>query len=139
MTVALLAIRDQPLSVDECLAAVRRPAAGGVVVFVGAVREEDGGRAVTELEYSAHPAALAELERVAADVAAAYPEAVLAAVHRVGVLAVGDTAVVVAASCPHRAEAFAAARALIDELKHRVPIWKRQAYADGTVDWVGLC
>jgi molybdopterin synthase catalytic subunit len=136
-TVRLAALRDQPLSVDEVVEAVRDPAAGGLVVFVGAVRENDGERAVDWLDYEAHPSAEARLREVADQVAAMHPTVAVAATHRVGKLAVGDLAVVVAASCPHRAEAFAAARALIDELKATVPIWKHQVFSDGGEEWVG--
>jgi molybdopterin synthase catalytic subunit len=136
-TVRLVAIRETPLSVDEVLAAVTDPRAGGVVVFVGAVRDVDGERAVSGLGYSAHPSADERLRTVAASVADRFPAVALAAVHRVGDLAVGDLAVVVAAACPHRGEAFEAARALIDELKETVPIWKHQVFADGSDEWVG--
>lgn len=135
--IRLLAIRDAPLSVDEVLAAVSDPAAGGVALFVGTVRDHDGGRLVTALEYSAHPAAIDQLRAVAEKVAADYPVRALAAVHRVGDLVVGDLAVVVGVGCPHRAEAFAACHRLIDELKVTVPIWKHQLFADGTDEWVG--
>ena len=135
--IRLLAIRDAPLSVDEVLAAVSDPAAGGVALFVGTVRDHDGGRLVTALEYSAHPAAIDQLRAVAEMVAADYPVRALAAVHRVGDLVVGDLAVVVGVGCPHRAEAFAACHRLIDELKMTVPIWKHQLFADGTDEWVG--
>jgi len=136
--VRLLDIRDTPLSVDEVFQAVADPAAGGTAVFVGAVRGQDGGRAVTDLGYSAHPSALDELRTVTDEVAAAHDVVAVAAVHRVGDLAVGDLAVVVAVSCAHRGEAFVACRALIDELKSRVPIWKHQVFADGDEEWVGL-
>ena len=135
--VRLIAIRDSPLSVDEVLAAVVDPGAGGIVVFVGTVRDVDGGRAVGGLGYSAHPAAEQQLRDVAESVAGRFPAVALAAVHRVGDLAVGDLAVVVGAACPHRGEAFAAARALIDELKETVPIWKHQMFEDGSDEWVG--
>lgn len=135
--VRLLAVRESALSADEVLAAVADPAAGGTALFLGAVRDQDGGRAVTRLGYSAHPSATAELARVAAQVVAAFPVIALAAVHRVGELEIGDAAVIVAVSCPHRAEAFAAARMLIDELKAGVPIWKSQEFADGGHEWVG--
>ena len=108
------------------------------MVFVGTVRERDSDRDVTALGYSAHPSVSEELAVVASSVAAAFPVRALAAVHRVGDLAVGDLSVVVAVACPHRAEAFAAARMLIDELKSRVPIWKHQSFADGDQEWVGL-
>jgi molybdopterin synthase catalytic subunit len=134
----LLDIRDTALSVDEVFAAVSDAGSGGIALFVGTVRDLDGGRGVTGLGYSAHPGALAELRAVAEEVAAAHPVRALAAVHRVGDLAVGDLAVVVGVSCPHRGDAFAAARMLIDELKGRVPIWKHQLFQDGGDEWVGL-
>ncbi len=133
----LLAVRTTPLAVEEVLAAVADPGAGGVVSFTGVVRDSDGGRDVTLLEYVAHPGADEALERVARAVAADLPVLALAAVHRTGVLVVGDLAVVVAASAAHRGEAFEAARRLIDDLKQEVPIWKRQVYADGCQEWVG--
>jgi len=135
--VRLAAVRETPLSVDEVLAAVLDPAAGGVVVFVGTVRDADGGKAVDGLGYSAHPGAEAQLRAVAESVAERFPAVAVAAVHRVGDLRVGDLAVVVAVACPHRGEAFTAARALIDELKETVPIWKHQMFADGADEWVG--
>lgn len=136
-TVRLLAIRQAPLSVDEVYAAVHDRAAGGAAVFIGTVREQDAGRAVTRLGYTAHPSAEDRLRSVAESVAARFPAVAVAAVHRVGDLDVGDLAVVVAVSCPHRAEAFEAARVLIDELKTDVPIWKHQVFADGGEEWVG--
>jgi molybdopterin synthase catalytic subunit len=135
--VRLVDIRDRPLSVDEVRAAVADPAAGGEALFVGAVRDSDDGKAVTGLGYSAHPTALERLREVAQHVADTHPVVGVAAVHRVGDLAVGDLAVVVAASSAHRAEAFEACRALIDELKAVVPIWKHQEFRDGTEAWVG--
>jgi molybdopterin synthase catalytic subunit len=136
--IRLLAVREQPLSVDEVLAAVADPAAGGIVVFLGTVRQEDSGKAVDGLGYSAHPSAHETLRTVAERVVAEHPVIALAAVHRVGVLGVGDLAVVVAASCAHRGDAFAAARQLIDDLKATVPIWKHQTFGDGSEEWVGL-
>ncbi|MDT0378058.1 molybdenum cofactor biosynthesis protein MoaE [Streptomyces sp. DSM 42041] len=135
--IRLLGIRDTPLSVDEVFAAVGDSAAGGTALFVGTVRDHDGGADVARLGYSSHPTAEAELRRVAEKVAADFPVRALAAVHRVGDLEIGDLAVVVAVSCPHRAEAFAASRRLIDDLKSEVPIWKHQTFHDGTQEWVG--
>ncbi|BBA99962.1 putative molybdopterin biosynthesis protein E [Actinacidiphila reveromycinica] len=137
--VRLLAIRDTPLSVDEVLAAVGDDAAGGTALFVGTVRDHDErpDALVTGLSYTAHPTAGTELRRVAEKVAADFPVRALAAVHRVGDLRVGDIAVVVAVACPHRGEAFAASRRLIDDLKREVPIWKHQTFADGGQTWVG--
>ena len=123
--VRLLALRDTPLDVAEVLAAVQDPAAGGVVSFTGLVRDHDGGRGVTELEYEAHPGAQEAMAAVAERIAGELPVHALAAVHRTGLLAVGDVAVVVAASASHRDQAFEAARRLIDDLKATVPIWKR--------------
>ena len=135
--IRLLALRTEPLSVDEVLAAVRDDAAGGTTVFVGTVRDVDGGRGVDRLGYTAHPSAEDTLRAVVESVAERFPTVALAAVHRVGDLAVGDIAVVVAAACPHRGEAFDAARTLIDELKATVPIWKEQHFCDGGTEWVG--
>lgn len=135
--VRLLGLRSTALDAAEVLAAVEDPGAGGVVGFTGLVRDSDGGRGVTALEYEAHPGAQEALRRVAEQVAADLPVLGVAALHRTGLLAVGDVAVVVAASAPHRAEAFDAARRLIDDLKREVPIWKRQVFADGTDEWVG--
>ena len=135
--VRLLALRDTPLDVAEVLAAVADPAAGGVVSFTGLVRDHDGGREVRELEYVAHPDAPQALAAVAQAVADDLPVCALAAVHRTGLLAVGDVAVVVAASAAHRGEAFEAARRLIDDLKASVPVWKRQVFRDGEEEWVG--
>jgi molybdopterin synthase catalytic subunit len=136
--IRLLALRDAPLSLDEVNTAVADAGAGGTALFVGTVRDHDEGHGVEALSYSAHPTAEAELRRVAEKVAADYPVRALAAVHRVGDLAVGEPAVVVAVACPHRGEAFEAARRLVDDLKASVPIWKHQRFSDGTDSWVGL-
>ena len=135
--VRLIAVRESELSLDEVRAAVADPAAGGIALFVGAVRDSDHDRGVTGLSYSAHPSAADELRRVAEEIAGKFPVIGVAAVHRVGDLAIGDLAVVLAVSCPHRAEAFEACRELINMLKASVPIWKHQRFADGTAEWVG--
>ena len=135
--VRLIAVRESELSVDEVLTAVADPAAGGIALFAGAVRATDHDRGVTGLSYSAHPLASGELRRVAEVIAEKYPVIGIAAVHRVGDLAIGDLAVVLAVSCPHRAEAFDACRDLIDILKSSVPIWKHQRFDDGSTEWVG--
>ena len=135
--VRLIAVRESELSVDEVRAAVADPAAGGIALFAGAVRDSDHDRGVSGLSYSAHPSAVDELRRVAEAIAEKYPVIGIAAVHRVGDLAIGDLAVVLAVSCPHRAEAFDACRDLIDILKASVPIWKHQRFDDGTAEWVG--
>ena len=135
--IRLIAIRETELSVDEVRAAVADPAAGGEVLFAGTVRDNDADRGVTALSYTAHPSAEAELRRVAEDIVAKYDVFAAAVVHRVGDLAVGDLAVVVGVACAHRAEAFHACHALIDELKASVPIWKHQRFTDGSDEWVG--
>lgn len=121
---------------DEVRAAVMDPAAGGIALFAGAVRDHDHDRAVTGLEYTAHPSAAAELRRVAERIAERYQVIAIAAVHRIGDLAIGDLAVVVGVATGHRAEAFEACRALIDDLKATVPIWKHQRFAGGESEWV---
>jgi molybdopterin synthase catalytic subunit len=135
--VRLVEIRETPLDVSEVLAAVSDDAAGGVTFFVGAVRDHDDDRSVTHLDYSAHPTAVDRLRDVVRSVVDRHPVTAVAAVHRVGLLAIGDLAVVVAAAAPHRDQAFDAARDLIDDLKATVPIWKHQVFADGTEEWVG--
>ncbi len=138
MTTRLRAdVRDTTLSVDETLASVKRPGAGGLAVFIGVVRDESAGRAVTKLEYSAYASmAKREMERIADEIESEIEGARVAAMHRVGLLEVGDAAVICAASAPHRAEAFKACRELIDRIKARVPVWKREIGPDGEA-WVG--
>ena len=128
--------RAEPLSVDEVHAAVADPAAGAIALFIGTVRDHDHGRAVAELSYSAHPSGAEQLRLVAEKVAARYPVRALAAVHRTGDLDIGDVAVVVAAAADHRDEAFKACRALIEDLKANVPVWKKQHFAEGESEWV---
>ncbi|MEJ7831497.1 MAG: molybdenum cofactor biosynthesis protein MoaE [Nocardioides sp.] len=135
--VRLVAIRETPLDVVEVLAALDEETDGGVTVFVGRVRDHDGGKGVLGLDYSAHPTALARLAAVCDQVASAYDVHGVAAVHRTGSLDIGDVAVIVATSAGHRGQAFEASRALIDTLKAEVPIWKHQRFADGTDEWVG--
>jgi molybdopterin synthase catalytic subunit len=135
--VRLVDIRETPLDVAEVLAALADRAAGGVDVFVGTVRDHDHDQGVTGLDYSAHPTAMERLVEVAERIAEKYDVIAVAAVHRVGRLAIGDAAVVVATAAAHRGEAFEASRALIDELKATVPIWKHQVFTDGTDEWVG--
>ena len=134
--VRLAEVRGEPLSVDEVHAAAADPAAGAIVLFVGAVRDHDDGRGVTGLSYSAHPTAAAELSRVAEKVGASHPVLRIAVLHRTGDLKVGDLAVVAAVSAAHRHEAFAACEQLIDELKATAPIWKHQIFSGGDSEWV---
>lgn len=129
-------VSHEPIDVAAVLASVADAAHGAVASFVGHVRDHHGGRAVVRLEYSAYDAmAEAETARIVAEAEARWPARV-AVVHRVGALAIGDVAVVVAAGAAHRDAAFAAARHAIEEVKRRVPIWKKEYYADGSVAWV---
>lgn len=132
------AVIAEPLSVDRVLGLVSGPEVGGITLFVGLVRNHDEGQSVRSLDYTGHPSAAAELERVARAVAERHDVLAVAAEHRVGHLEIGDLAVVVAAGAVHRTNAFAAARDLIDTLKGEVPIWKEQHFTDGTGSWVGL-
>lgn len=118
-------------------AAVRSEECGAVVTFLGLVRaRSDDGRQVTGLSYEAHEtAAIAEFGTIAAEARARFGTCDLAIVHRIGYLAVGEVAVAVAAAAPHRASAFDACEFAIDQLKQRAPIWKKEAYADGTAEW----
>ena len=135
--IRLCELRETPLDVAEVVAALDDDASGGLTLFVGRVRDHDGGKGVTGLDYSAHPSALDRLREVCERVAEQYDVHGVAAVHRVGTLAIGDIAVVVATTTAHRGEAFDASRALIDTLKAEVPIWKHQLFSDGSEEWVG--
>jgi molybdopterin synthase catalytic subunit len=135
--VVLASISDSPLSVDDCARRVEADDAGAVVSFAGVVRDHDAGRAVVLLEYEAHPSASEVIAAVAEAIAVEYPEVTIAVQHRTGSLKVGEFALVAAVASAHRAAAFAACAALIERVKHEVPIWKRQHFADGTSEWVG--
>jgi molybdopterin synthase catalytic subunit len=135
--VRLVDLRETPLDVAEVVAALDDDASGGLTLFVGRVRDHDGGRNVDGLDYSAHPSALDRMREVCERVAKEYDVHGVAAVHRVGTLAIGDVAVVVATTSAHRGEAFAASKALIDTLKAETPIWKHQRFGDGSDEWVG--
>ncbi|MBL8601510.1 MAG: molybdenum cofactor biosynthesis protein MoaE [Myxococcales bacterium] len=130
-------VTDKPLSLDQAFAAVAHPGAGAVVLFVGMVRDENLGRSVVRLDYEAYPSmAVREMQRIADEIEARYAGVRLSVAHRVGTLEVGALAVLCAASAPHRGEAFAACRALIDAVKARVPVWKREWGHEGPY-WVG--
>ena len=135
--VRLVDLRETPLDVAEVLAALDDDGSGGLTLFVGRVRDHDGGRDVDGLDYSAHPTALAKLREICERVAAEHDVQGVAAVHRTGTLGIGDIAVVAATTAAHRGEAFAASRELIDTLKAEVPIWKHQRFGDGSEEWVG--
>jgi molybdopterin synthase catalytic subunit len=136
-TEPLVAIRETALSLDEVVGHVSRPGAGAIATFVGIVRDNNEGRTVTRLDYSAYAAmAIREMAKIALEIEQEFAGTRVSAVHRVGQLAVGDTAVVCAASAPHRGDAFRACHELIDRIKARVPIWKREWGPDGPA-WVG--
>jgi molybdopterin synthase catalytic subunit len=129
-------LTTHPLDLGRLIVRVSAPARGGIACFLGVVRDHHRGRAVTSLDYSAYePMAEAECGRIVSEARARW-EADIALEHRLGHLAIGDAAVAVAAAAPHRDAAFAACRYVIEELKRRVPIWKRERFADGTEDWV---
>ncbi|RVW05009.1 molybdenum cofactor biosynthesis protein MoaE [Rhodococcus spongiicola] len=133
----LAAISAEPLDPAAVDAAVAGPEHGAVVVFTGVVRDHDDGRSVSALEYQAHPDAERFLRQCLEQVSerTGLPAA---AVHRVGKLTIGDLALVAAVAAPHRAEAFAACAELVEQIKAEVPIWKRQRFATGVSEWVGL-
>jgi molybdopterin synthase catalytic subunit len=129
-------VTSEPLDVAAHEKAVADAGAGAVVCFQGVVRDHDEGNAVVELEYEGHPSAAAILAEIVAEFAKDPDVYAIAVSHRVGLLAIGDTALVAAVSTAHRAEAFQLCARLVDEVKSRLPIWKRQRFADGTDEWV---
>ncbi|GEP48523.1 molybdenum cofactor biosynthesis protein MoaE [Microbacterium saccharophilum] len=137
--VRLARIGDEPLDLAAHLAAVDDDRAGAVTTFLGRVRDHDPDAqgAVVALEYSAHPDAEATLHGIAMR-AIGETGAIVAVSHRVGRLSVGDAAVVIAVAAPHRAEAFAVCREVIEAVKRELPVWKRQIEADGTTAWKGI-
>lgn len=135
---SLFAIVHDPIDPRALEAAVWSQSCGGVVMFLGVVREDaDDGRAVNGLSYEAHEAmALAEFAAISQEVSGRFAGVRMGIVHRIGALAVGEIAVAVCAAAPHRADAFDACEYAIDELKARASIWKKEHYTDGTGDWV---
>jgi molybdopterin synthase catalytic subunit len=134
----------EPISVEQAIAAVESETAGAVVSFSGVVRNHDGGKAVERLSYSAHPTAHKVMADVVARLVAEHSDAGsgiqpvrIWAAHRVGMLEIGDPALVCAVSAAHRGQAFAMCSELVDRIKEQVPIWKEQFFTDGTVEWVG--
>lgn len=126
-----------PISVTELVAAVASPACGGTCLFLGTVRDapDDGG--VTGIEYSGYDAmANAELDRILAEVRKRWPNARVAVRHRLGLVPTEEASIGIAAAAPHRAEAFGACRYVIEEVKQRLPIWKKELRADGSALWV---
>jgi molybdopterin synthase catalytic subunit len=134
--VSIARVVDEPLSVAEHEDAVADKRAGAVVSFCGVVRDHDGGRAVTELEYVGHPTATDVITEIAREFAAREGVHAVAVSHRIGLLGIGDVALACAVSSAHRGQAFAACADLVDEVKKRLPIWKRQVFTDGEEEWV---
>jgi molybdopterin synthase catalytic subunit len=130
-------LSDEWIFLETSVASVTSDSAGAVVSFSGIVRDHDGGRSVTSLDYEAHPSAADVIAEVAAGVAAEFPGVRIAIEHRTGNLEVGDLALACAVASAHRSEAFAACARLVDEVKASVPIWKEQHFVDGTSEWVG--
>ncbi|RKT83755.1 molybdenum cofactor synthesis domain-containing protein [Saccharopolyspora antimicrobica] len=130
-------VTEQVIDVDELARSVEHRAAGAVVTFGGVVRDHDGGRGVQELEYTGHPSASEVIAEVAQDIAARFDGVrSLAVSHRIGLLKIGDVALGCAVAAEHRKQAFAACSELVDEVKRRLPIWKRQVFDDGAEEWV---
>lgn len=136
MTVTLCMISDRPLDVAAHEAAAASIDGGAAVTFCGVVRRSDHGRDVVELEYQGHPTATAVLSEIAEKLAAEPDVLSVAVSHRIGTLAIGDVALVAVVSTAHRREAFEACARLVEDVKHRLPVWKRQVFADGTDEWV---
>ncbi len=137
--VALCRITEAEVSLDELQRAVAHDGAGGICIFTGVVRDNAEGKEVARLDYEAHESlALKEMQRVLEGVATEHDGVRLAAVHRVGQLTIGDIAVCVAASAPHRDEAFTACRKAIDRIKETVPLWKKEWGPSGEAHWVNL-
>jgi len=136
MKVRIAEISESPLDVAAHSAATRDVAAGADVSFCGVVRDHDGGRTVRQLEYTSHPSATAVLRQVAEEVAADPAVLAVAVSHRIGVLEIGDVALVASVTAAHRKQAFDSCQRLVDEVKSRLPIWKRQVFDDGTDEWV---
>ena len=131
-------LTEQPIDITSLSAGLHDAAAGAVVTFDGRVRDHNDGRAVAQLEYQAYPAlALSIGRRVLTEEAARHGLLQVSAVHRIGPLAIGESAVWVGVAAAHRGAAFDAARAIMERLKYELPVWKKETYADGTVEWVG--
>lgn len=133
----MIRLTHDPIDHAELTESVRSPRCGAVVTFLGTVRDLTGDKVTVTLDYEAYPGmAEKKLAEIEADVRGRWPIGDLVMVHRLGRLKVGEVSVVVALSCPHRAEAFDACRHAIDRLKELVPIWKRELGADGSAEWV---
>lgn len=133
----MIQLTDEPIDVAALLATAQRPDAGAVVLFLGITREFTGQRQTVELDYEAYET-MAELELAKLESTACqrWPLVDCSIVHRIGRVPIAEASVAIVASAPHRGEAFAAAKWLIDTIKEQVPIWKRERWADGSTEWV---
>jgi len=133
----MIRLTDQEIDYQQLTESVRTNSSGAVVLFLGTVREMTGDLQTLALDYDAYPEmAVAKMEEIAAEAREKWPVTGLAIEHRLGHLDLGDISIALAVSSPHRTDAFEAGRFLIDELKIRVPIWKKEHWADGTTQWV---
>jgi molybdopterin synthase catalytic subunit len=133
----MIELTTEPIDVQRLLNQVQQPAAGAVVLFLGTTRQFTAGRETTQLAYEAyHEMAERELERLAEEAHGRWPIVECAIVHRLGIVPLAEASVAIAVSSSHREVAFEAGRWLIDALKELVPIWKREHWADGSVEWV---
>src|SRR6267378_4858306 len=130
----MMHLTRHPLEIDALLAEVQSPERGGTCVFLGTVRNDAN---VTAIDYSAYDdMALAEIQRILSDAETQWPEARVMLQHRLGLIPVGEASIAIAAAAPHREEAFAACRHVIEEVKKRLPIWKKELHVDGSATWV---
>jgi len=134
--VVIAGVTERPIDAEAHARLVARDTAGAVITFAGVIRDHDRGAAVSWLEYTAHPSADVLMHEIAREVATSFDVDAVAVTHRVGRLEVGDCALAAAVSSAHRAEAFAATSALVEQVKKRLPVWKRQVLTDGTAQWV---
>jgi molybdopterin synthase catalytic subunit len=135
--VAIAGVTTDVLDLAALSVSVQEPSAGATVSFAGVVRDHDDGKSVAELEYQVHPGAGSVVAQIAADIAARDGVIAVAVTHRYGLLGIGEVALAAAVSAAHRREAFDACSELVDEVKRRLPVWKRQVFADGADEWVG--
>jgi molybdopterin synthase catalytic subunit len=130
-------VTEDPIDPARMLSGALSPADGAALLFWGVVREQNDGRAVSQLEYSAYaPMAEREMLRIADEARARFGTGAIHVVHRVGRLEIGEASVAIAVASPHRGEAYEASRYVIEQLKQRVPVWKREGYVDGDTEWV---
>jgi molybdopterin synthase catalytic subunit len=130
-------LTEEPIRLDPLIDQIRAPDRGGIAIFLGLVRDHHLGKGVLGLDYSAYgEMAESVTNEIVREATGNRPRASVVVQHRVGALTVGDIAVAVVAAAPHRADAFDACRYVIEELKKRVPVWKKEMFVDGTVEWV---